>query len=183
MLGEFLSRGLSKISPHESRGVLRVMLYALSKKNHVNGKGRTIGLNFPADGGASSASHGRIAGAGGTPPARRGVIRGEVFEEWCISVVVDDSGAQRASDAVSEEERRRKDQETTQAVRSRVLFIVKEAAASETKLPDRIDGYAPFSYDLTLEFRGRNSSPNSKTESAISRGYNGLKSIARSFFG
>ncbi len=122
-------------------------------------------------------------GSKGGASAGTGTRRGEVFEEWRINVVVSESSSFPISDVVSEATRQRKDQETTEAVRARVLFIAREAAASETKLPDRMDGLGPFPYDMTLDFDGKEVSKKKAPDSAISRGYSGLKSIARSFFG
>jgi hypothetical protein len=144
------------------------------------GRGGTVrGGVMGGGGGGSTAGHGSGVGS----PAGIAVRRGEIFEEWCISVVVSETSALPILDAVSEAARKRKDHETMQAVRARVLFIAKEAAASETKLPDRVDGLGPFPYDLALDFDGQEATQKNGSESAISRGYLGLKSIARSFFG
>ena len=97
-------------------------------------------------------------------------------------------------DLVYEAARKRKDAETVQTLRRLVMHIAKEAAASETKLPDDHStalvghggggggGAQPddceMPFDFVLQFQGR---PQAKqSESALSRG---LKSFARSFFG
>lgn len=206
-LQQFLARGLRPIGPHEHRGRLRVVLRALSNRgskgapassSSVASSGGVMGSGGSSTmrggdtgGGRGESGRGSLntAGVGGSEsagvgsPAGLSVRRGEIFEEWCISVVVSESSALPISDAVSEAARKRKDHETMQAVRARVLFIAKEAAASETKLPDRVDGLGPFPYDLALHFDGQVTSKKHASESAISRGYLGLKSIARSFFG
>ena len=60
-----------------------------------------------------------------------------IFEEWQITVIVSDATPPASTEQVYAEARKRQDRETMNAVRERVMFIIKEAAASETKLPDR----------------------------------------------
>ena len=59
-----------------------------------------------------------------------------IFEEWQINVVVSDATPPASTDVVYAETRQRQDRNTMGAVRDRVIYIIKEAAASETKLPE-----------------------------------------------
>jgi hypothetical protein len=144
-----------------------------------------------------------------SPRERKGTIRicfsstsgnskkQSIFEEWQITVIVSDSTPPASTDAVYAETRKRQDVETMHAVRNRVIYIVKEAAAAETKLPDfstsgtssssssssnnissKGKKIEAFPYDLSLLYDGK-----IQKKKATSGFLSSAKSFASSWFG
>jgi hypothetical protein len=122
-----------------------------------------------------------------------------IFEEWQINVVVSDATPPASTDVVYAETRQRQDRNTMGAVRDRVIYIIKEAAASETKLPEcfgtagsassgggasgggsgggKSKKTGSFPYDLTLLYDGK--VQKKKTSSGF---LSSAKSFASSWF-
>ena len=135
-------------------------------------------------------------------------VKPSIFEEWQIPVVVSDATPPATMDAVFAEARKRQDEETMNAVRTRVIHIIREASASETKLPERSvhsasvgstsaagggsgggssggssgsngGGRNAFPYDLVLLYQGK-----IQTKKSSSGGFlSSAKSFASSWFG